>query len=108
MPRRESPSSSSAEATGKENLFPTPFILDAAAEAEIRQAAREALSKAFATLAEERVLPRSEHRPWIWMARDYFGYAVEGERGALGPAISFTRKARVESTEDFDENKCLA
>jgi len=65
----------------------TQFALDSKAEAAIREAAKEALRASFAALTKEHVLPRSEHRPWIWMARDYFGYAVEGEKGALSKAL---------------------
>lgn len=63
------------------------FSLEAGDEAKIRAAAEAALRRALPILAEERVIPRSRYRPWIWMARDYFGHAVEGSRGALSKAL---------------------
>lgn len=33
------------------------------------------------------MLPRSRYRPWIWMARDYFGDAVEGAQGLLARVL---------------------
>lgn len=66
----------------------SPFVLSDQDEARIRQAARDALSRSFSILTDERVLPRNRYRPWIHMARDYFGHAVEGSEGALSRALA--------------------
>lgn len=42
----------------------------------IRAVAEEVLRRSLPTLTEERVIPRSRYRPWIRMAKDYFGHAV--------------------------------
>ncbi|MDO8614908.1 MAG: HEPN domain-containing protein [Dehalococcoidia bacterium] len=83
---------------GGQELPPTSrFVLNADAEAKIRDAARDALNTSFARLTEERVLPRSRYRPWIWMARDYFGHAVEGSGGALAEALEAALPGRFET-----------
>jgi|SRR5581483_811711 len=78
-----------AAAAGRQRSNPdtSAFALAADDEARIRQAALDALSRSFPRLVEERVLPRSRYRPWIWMARDYYGHAVEGEGGQLAKAL---------------------
>lgn len=76
-----------AAGRGREVPLASRFVLTADGEAQIREAARDALTRSFATLAEERVLPRPRYRPWIWMARDYFGHAVEGSEGPLARAL---------------------
>src|SRR6266545_6474377 len=50
------------------------------AAARIRRIAEDVLRHAFPVLVRERVLPRSSYRPWIRMAKDYYGHAVsDGE-----------------------------
>src|SRR5687767_9730846 len=77
--------------------MPLPFQLSGAAEDQIRSAAREALRRSLNTLIEERVLPRSRYRPWIWMARDYSGHAVEHD-GPLAKALQEALPSRFERT----------
>jgi hypothetical protein len=72
----------------------SPFVLTAEDEARIREAARDVLRRSLATLAEERVVPRSRYRPWIRMARDYFGHAVERSEGPLAKALEAALPAR--------------
>lgn len=74
----------------------SPFPLSPDDEVRIRRAAQDALSRSFPKLAEERVLPRSRYRPWIWMARDYYGHAVEGEAGQLAKALEAALLKRFE------------
>jgi len=73
-----------------------PFTLAPTDEAKIREAARNALRRSFERLTEERVLPRSQYRPWIRMARDYFGHAVEGSGGPLAQALEAALPERFE------------
>ncbi len=73
-----------------------PFVLSPEDEARIREAAREALTRSFSTLTEERVLPRPRYSPWIHMARDYYGHAIEGSEGALSKALGEALPARFE------------
>ena len=56
------------------------FPLSAEHEATLRTLGANVLRQSFEVLAEERVIPRSEHRPWIQGGRDYFGHAVETRR----------------------------
>lgn len=42
----------------------------------IRSVAEEVLRRSLPTLIVERVIPRSRYRPWIRMAKDYYGHAV--------------------------------
>ena len=72
---------------GRDNPPRSPFVLADDDDARIREAARDALRQSFVTLAEEQVLPRSRYRPWIRMARDYFGHAVERSEGPLAKAL---------------------
>lgn len=72
---------------GRGNPPASPFVLTADDEAQIRHAARDTLSWSFARLVEERVLPRSRHRPWIRKAYDYFGDAVERSEGPLAQTL---------------------
>jgi len=80
------------------------FLLTAEGEARIRIAAEEALKSSFAMLTEERVLPRSQYRPWIWMARDYYGHAVEKGEGALAQALTaeIPRRFEIEGADAID------
>jgi hypothetical protein len=71
-------------------------VLSAEAEAAIREAAGVALQRSFDVLRAERVIPRSRHRPWISMARDYYGHAVEGSEGALSQALAEALPERFE------------
>lgn len=76
------------------NNVPSAFTLTTEAEARIREAAESALIASLANLTEEKVLPRSRYRPWIWMAKDYYGHAVEGEKGRLSQALESALPAR--------------
>jgi hypothetical protein len=51
-----------------------PLVPQAAAR--IRSIAEDVLRRALSVLVEERVVPRSRYRPWIRMAKDYYGHAV--------------------------------
>lgn len=62
------------------------FTLSLEHEATLRTLAENALRQSFEVLAQERVIPRSRHRPWIEVGRDYFGWAVERE-GPLSKAL---------------------
>lgn len=62
------------------------FELSPEHEATLRTLAQNALRQSFEVLAEERVIPRSQHRPWIRVGRDYFGHAVERD-GPLSKAL---------------------
>ena len=70
------------------------FTLSAEDEAAIREAAAHALEHAFRRLRQQRVIPRPAHRPWIQMARDYFGESVEGSEGRLSKALEAAVPAR--------------
>ncbi|MGI8423631.1 MAG: hypothetical protein ACR2NO_05895 [Chloroflexota bacterium] len=93
-------------------LRPSLFSLAPADEALIREAAREALGRSFPRLNEERVLPRSRYRPWIWMARDYYGHAVEVGEGPLAKAFEAALPERFERSKgpsiDFPWNYSAA
>jgi hypothetical protein len=71
-------------------------ILSAETEAAIRHAAADALRRSFDILSEERVIPRARYRPWIRMAHDYYGHAVEGSEGALSRALANALPERFE------------
>lgn len=92
--------------------LPTPFPLAPADEARIRDAALDALSRSFSRLVEERVLPRSRYRPWIWIARDYYGHAVEVGDGPLAKALEAALPQRFERSKglgiDFPWNYAAA
>ena len=62
------------------------FPLLAEHEATLRTLGANVLRQSFEVLAEERVIPRSEHRPWIHGGRDYFGHTVEFD-GPLSKAL---------------------
>ena len=62
------------------------FPLSPERETALRTLAKNALRQSFEVLARERVLPRSEYRPWIQVGRDYFGHAVERD-GPLSKAL---------------------
>ena len=62
------------------------FPLSPEHESDLRTLAENALRQSFEVLARERVIPRSEYRPWIQVGRDYFGHAVERE-GPLSQAL---------------------
>lgn len=72
------------------------FVLAPADEDRIRTAAREGLARAFRRLTDERVLPRSQNRPWIRVGRDYFGPALEGSEGPLNQALASALPNRFE------------
>lgn len=63
------------------------FSVKVSDESRIRDAAARCLTASFARLREEGVLPRVRFRPWIWMARDYFGDMVERDNGPLAQAL---------------------
>lgn len=54
------------------------FPLSPDHEATLRTLAEDALRQAFTILAQERVIPRPRHRPWIQGGRDYFGQDISG------------------------------
>ena len=57
-------------------------------ETRIRTAASNALTQSFAVLTAERVLPRSRYQPWLRIARDYFGHAIQtGDQSPLAQAL---------------------
>ena len=62
------------------------FPLSAEHEATLRTLGENVLRQSFEVLAEERVIPRSEHRPWIQGGRDYFGHTVRFD-GPLSKAL---------------------
>ena len=62
------------------------FALPEEDEAQLRVLAGNVLRQSFEALTEERVIPRSRYRPWIRMARDYFGHSVETD-GPLSEAL---------------------
>lgn len=45
---------------------------------EIRRLSAQMLDEAFARLAEERVLPRSQYEPWIHVGREFEGWLIHG------------------------------
>ena len=62
------------------------FQLSPEHETTLRMLAQNVLRQSFQVLAEEHVIPRSQHRPWIHIGRDYFGHAVESD-GPLSKAL---------------------
>ena len=71
------------------------FPLSAEHETTLRTLAEDALRQSFEVLTQERVLPRSEHRPWIRLGRDYWGHAIESE-GPLSKALEAALPDRFE------------
>ena len=66
------------------------FPLSAEHETTLRTLAGNVLRQSFEVLAQERVIPLSEYRPWIQLGRDYLGHAVESDgplRRALEAAL---------------------
>ncbi len=70
-----------------------PFTLPVEHEETLRTLAEDVLRRSFEILAQERVLPRSQYRPWIQMGRDYPSHAVESE-GPLSEALEAALPAR--------------
>lgn len=71
------------------------FALTESDESELRVLAENVLRQSFEILTDESVLPRSRYRPWIQMARDYFGHAVEVD-GPLSEALKMAIPERFE------------
>lgn len=71
------------------------FALSESDETELRVLAENVLRQSFEILTDENVLPRSRYRPWIRMARDYFGHAVEFD-GPLSKALETAIPERFE------------
>lgn len=83
-------------AKGQPRLSSSGFRLSADAEATIRQVALDVLNRSLLRLTEEGILPRSRYRPWVRMARDYFGPVVEGSKGPLAQALAAALPERFE------------
>ena len=80
------------------------FRLSAEHETTLRTLGENTLRRSFEVLALERVIPRSEHRPWIQVGRDYFGHPVERD-GPLSRALEAAlpdRFARRQIDETLD------